>query len=73
MEIGERKIGQVMTVMIEGKVADENAYVGRSASDAPGVDGYVFVNTDELLVSGDFVQVKVTGALEYDLMGEIAQ
>lgn len=73
MELGERKIGHTMMVMIEGKVADENAYVGRSASDAPGVDGYVFVNTDELLVSGDFVRVKITGALEYDLIGEIEQ
>ena len=73
MELGERKIGQVLTVMIEGKVADENAYVGRSASDAPGVDGYVFVNTDEELVSGDFVKVTIIGALEYDLIGEIVQ
>ena len=56
--------------MIEGKVADEDAYVGRSQADAPGVDGYVFVNTPETLVSGDFVRVKITGALEYDLIGE---
>lgn len=73
MELGERKIGQTVTVMVEGKVADENAYVARSAADAPGVDGYVFVNTDETLVSGDFVKVKITGALEYDLIGEIVQ
>ncbi len=73
MELGERKIGQTMTVMVEGKVADENAYVARSAADAPGVDGYVFVNTEETLVSGDFVKVKITGALEYDLIGEIVQ
>ena len=73
MELGESKVGQILTVMIEGKVADENAYVGRSASDAPGVDGYVFVNTEEMLVSGDFVQVRITGAMEYDLIGEIAQ
>ena len=73
MELGERKVGQTVTVMVEGKVADENAYVARSAADAPGVDGYVFVNTDETLVSGDFVKVKITGALEYDLIGEIVQ
>ena len=57
--------------MIEGKVADENAYVGRTYMDAPGVDGMVFVNTEELLMSGDFVRVKITGALEYDLIGEM--
>ena len=70
-ELGERRIGQELLVMIEGKVADEDAYVGRSQADAPGVDGYVFVNTPETLVSGDFVRVKITGALEYDLIGEI--
>ena len=57
--------------MVEGKVADENAYVARTYKDAPGVDGYLFINTDETLVSGDFVRVLVTGAHEYDLTGEI--
>lgn len=64
-------IGKVITVMIEGKVSDENAYIARSYRDAPDVDGYVFVNTDEDLMTGDFVNVKITGALEYDLIGEI--
>ena len=64
-------IGRTFVVLIEGKLADENAYMGRTYMDAPNVDGYVFVNTDEELVSGDFVRVKITGALEYDLIGEI--
>ena len=64
-------IGSVLTVMVEGKVADENAYIARSYRDAPDVDGYIFINTDEELMSGDFVKVKITGALEYDLIGEI--
>ena len=34
-ELGERRIGQELLVMIEGKVADEDAYVGRSQADAP--------------------------------------
>lgn len=67
----EEFVGSVMTVMIEGKVADENAYVARSYRDAPDVDGYVFVNTNEELMTGDFVKVKITGALEYDLIGEV--
>ena len=58
-------------VMIEGKVADENAYVGRTYRDAPNVDGLIFVNTDEELMTGDFAKVKVTGAAEYDLIGEL--
>lgn len=72
-DLSQSQIGKVTTVMIEGKVADENAYVGRTYMDAPNVDGYIFVNTDEELMSGDFCKVKVTGALEYDLIGELVQ
>ncbi len=64
-------IGEKLMIMIEGKVADENAYVGRSYKDAPNVDGYVFVNTDRNLMTGDFVPVTITGSYEYDLIGEI--
>ena len=70
-ELAENMIGQEVMVMIEGKVADENAYVGRTYMDAPNVDGLIFVETDEEMMSGDFAKVKVTGALEYDLIGEI--
>lgn len=70
-EKSEGMTGRIMEVMIEGKVADENAYVGRTYMDAPGVDGLIFVNTSLELMSGDFVRVKVTGALEYDLIGEV--
>lgn len=68
---GQERIGQVLTVMIEGKVADESAYIGRTYGDAPKVDGYIFVQTGELLMTGDFARVRVTGALEYDLIGEL--
>ncbi len=71
-ERAEQMIGKTVTAMVEGKVAEEQAYVARTYGDAPDVDGYVFVNTDEVLVTGDFLRVKVTGALEYDLIGEIA-
>lgn len=63
--------GKELLVMIEGKVADEEVYVGRTYMDAPNVDGLIFVNTDAELMSGDFARVKVTGALEYDLIGEL--
>lgn len=71
LENGEKRIGQKLLVMIEGKVADENAYVGRTYGDAPKIDGYIFINTERELMSGDFAWVRVTGALEYDLMGEL--
>ena len=70
-ENAERMVGREVLVMIEGKVADENAYVGRTYRDAPNVDGLIFINTDEELLSGDFARVKVTGALDYDLIGEL--
>lgn len=72
LEKGNEKIGQELLVMIEGKVSGESAYIGRTYGDAPKVDGYIFVQTGELLMTGDFVKVRVTGAMEYDLIGEIA-
>ncbi len=70
-ENGENKIGCELLVIIEGKVADEDTYVGRTYMDAPGVDGYIFVETTANLMSGDFVKVKVTDYHDYDLIGEI--
>ena len=70
-DLAENMIGREVLVMIEGKVADENAYVGRTYKDAPNVDGLIFVESGEELMSGDFARVKITGALEYDLIGEI--
>ncbi len=70
-DLAEDMIDREVLVMIEGKVADENAYVGRTYRDAPNVDGLIFINTDEELMSGDFARVKVTGAMEYDLIGEL--
>ena len=66
-----KKIGREMLAIIEGKVADENAYIGRTYMDAPKIDGYVFINTGEALMTGDFVRVKITGASDYDLIGEL--
>ena len=71
-DLAEDMIGSELYVMVEGKVADEPAYIGRTYKDAPGVDGYIFIQTGEALMSGDFVKVKVTGAIDYDLIGEIA-
>lgn len=71
LDKGQDKIHTEVKVMIEGKVAEENAYVGRTYGDAPGVDGYIFVNTDTELISGDLCMVHITGALEYDLIGEL--
>ena len=72
-EAAENMAGREVLVMIEGKVADEAVYVGRTYRDAPNVDGLIFVETGEELISGDFAKVKITGALEYDLIGGLVE
>lgn len=67
----ETLIGMETYAFIEGKVTDENAYIGRTYRDAPNVDGYIFIQTDTELITGDIVKVKVVGAYEYDLIGEV--
>lgn len=67
----EEMTGRVLEVMVEGKAADEDVYVTRTYRDAPGVDGYLFLNTTASLMTGDFVKALVTGSNEYDLTGEI--
>lgn len=69
----ETMIGQEMYAFIEGKVADENAYVGRTYRDAPNIDGFIFINSEHEFVTGDIVKVRVTGAYEYDLIGEVIE
>ncbi|WP_276929308.1 30S ribosomal protein S12 methylthiotransferase RimO [Herbinix luporum] len=67
-------IGRILDVIIEGRIVDkEHVYVGRTYMDAPQVDGYIFINSEEELMSGDIVQVKVTGANNYDLVGELVK
>lgn len=65
-------VGRVIPVMVDGKITDDDAYVGRSYKDAPNVDGYVFINTNAQLMSGQIVNVSITGSMEYDLIGELS-
>lgn len=67
----EEMKGRELFVFVEGRVSDENTYVGRTYRDAPDVDGYLFINTDQELMTGDIAKVRVTGAYEYDLIGEL--
>ncbi len=70
-EKAQATVGSTMLVMVEGRLPDEHAYVARSYKDAPNVDGFVFIQTERELMTGDFVRVKITGSYEYDLIGEI--
>lgn len=67
---GEEKVGRTIRVMIEGKLPEDDIFIGRSYMDAPNVDGFVFVHSRDSYLSGEFVDVKITQAKEYDLVGE---
>ena len=67
---GEEKVGQTIKVMIEGKLPEDDIFIGRSYMDAPNVDGFVFVHSRDSYLSGEFVDVTITQAKEYDLVGE---
>ena len=69
-ENNQNRIGSLQKVMIEGRLAEEDVYVARGYGDAPDVDGYVFINSSGELESGDFIQVRIIAAREYDLIGE---
>lgn len=66
----EEKIGTVQTVLIEGWDDYIKCYYGRSAADAPEIDGKVFFMAHKPLVIGDFVDVQINDTIEYDLLGE---
>lgn len=69
--IQEAFVGRTLKVMIDESQKDsENIYLGRSEYDAPEVDGTIFVHSSRRLKAGDFVNVKINDALEYDLVGE---
>lgn len=64
-------VGKVIRVMVEGYLYEDNIYVGRSYMDAPNVDGCVFINSQEELMTGEFVYVKIIQGREYDVIGEV--
>ena len=70
-DLNEKLKGCETDVLIEGYVPNENVYIGRGYGDAPDVDGFIFVSSEENLETGDFVHVKITGSSEYDLIGEL--
>ena len=70
-EKNKELVGKEFEVFIEGEIPDDRVYVGRTYRDAPDVDGYVYMDRDYQRLSGDLVDVKITKAKDYDLIGEI--
>jgi ribosomal protein S12 methylthiotransferase len=69
-EHNERKIGRTIEVLCEGFDPVAEAHFGRSAADAPDIDGKVYFTAKKRIPEGKFVRVKITEALDYDLVGE---
>ncbi len=69
-ERGKSFQGKILEVQIEGEIPEDHTFVGRTYADAPNVDGYFFVHSEETLHTGDFVSARATGSMEYDLIGE---
>ena len=63
-------VGKQLKVIVEGYLYKEQMYMCRSYMDAPEIDGYIFVESEEELLSGDFIEVTITDFNEYDLIGE---
>lgn len=72
-EKNQEFVGTVLKVLIEGYLSDDDVYVGRTYRDAPGVDGIVFVSAPYELMSGTYVDVRITEGNEYDLTGVIVE
>ncbi|HCJ07393.1 MAG TPA: 30S ribosomal protein S12 methylthiotransferase RimO [Lachnospiraceae bacterium] len=69
-DLNSALVGKQMRVIVDGYIYKDQMYMCRSYMDAPGIDGCVFVASEEELLSGDFIDVKVTDFNEYDLIGE---
>jgi ribosomal protein S12 methylthiotransferase len=72
MSNNENYVGRTIPVFVEGKLPEDGVFIGRTYRDTPSVDGFIFINSDTELVSGQFVDVTVTSFDEYDLIGDVA-
>ncbi|MDI6687469.1 MAG: 30S ribosomal protein S12 methylthiotransferase RimO [Desulfobacterales bacterium] len=68
LENNRKRIGKVVKILVEKKEKN-NIFSGRSAFQAPEIDGVIYINSDKLQ-AGCFAHVKITDALEYDLIGK---
>lgn len=70
--LSRKKVGSELSAMAEGRLTgEEDTYAARTEADAPDVDGYIFIHSERELMTGDIVRVRVTGAEDYDLIGEL--
>ena len=70
-ELNRKKIGQTMKVLIDRK--EDNTYFGRTVFDAPDIDQEVIIGAAEGIYTGQFADIHITDAYEYDLTGQPAE
>ncbi|MBP0973380.1 MAG: 30S ribosomal protein S12 methylthiotransferase RimO [Oscillospiraceae bacterium] len=69
----EAQLGTEKTAVVEGFDKWAECYFGRTAADAPDIDGKVFFSSERKLSLGEYVQIKITDTLDYDLLGEVVE
>ena len=69
--LAQSKIGETFEVLVEGYDRLNKCYYGRTKADAPDIDGKTFFTSEKKLNDGEFVNVKITDTIEYDLVGEL--
>ncbi len=72
-ELNQRKLGSEVEIVVEGFDRYAECCFGRSAADAPEIDGKIFFTTPRKLTAGDYVKVKLTDVLDCDLLGEVVE
>ena len=70
-EKNNAKLGQICTAVIEGYDRWAECWFGRTAADAPDIDGKVFVHSETPLHTGDYVTIRLDEVLDYDFVGEV--
>ena len=71
MAHNEEKVGKTLTVLCEGYDPVAGTHYGRSEADAPDIDGKIYFRAGKRIPAGEFVQVTVTEAMDYDLVGDV--
>ena len=73
LQYNEKQLDTVKTAVVEGFDKWAECYFGRTAQDAPDIDGKVFFSSEQPLNIGDFVKIRITDVLDYDLLGEVCE
>lgn len=71
LELGKKRVGKTYEVLVEGYDDKSGLYYGRSFAETPEADGKIFIEAEKELAVGEFYNVKITQAYEYDLRGEL--